>query len=243
MRLFLFIVCGFLLTNLTYAQSNITGRIFENQTKAALQGIRVENLKSHDFTMSDPSGRFAMQANKGDLLCFTGFNYQPDTLLVTNAKYIEVYLILKQNMLKEVTVKNQQIKTGSFKPAPTMSPINNQAVTYSQDEKGNYKGGVTFNVPTWGKKDQRKQEQQLEEHEKTSSQITEAFSEKNLKNYIPITGQELNNFRILYTPDIKTYTSSEFNMSLYIDSCYKEFSKYPAEQRQSPTYFQLTPQH
>jgi hypothetical protein len=47
------------------------------------------------------------------------------------------------------------------------------------------------------------------------------------------------NFITLYTPDIATYTAEGFNLTLYIDSCYKEFVKIPPERRQDPHYLDL----
>ena len=87
--------------------------------------------------------------------------------------------------------------------------------------------------------DKRKKEAQLGKNEGTTQEIAKVFSPDNLKNYIPIAGQEMDNFIILYTPNINTYTASDFNLTVYIDKCYQEFLKIPKEKRQSKQLTEL----
>ena len=39
----------------------------------------------------------------------------------------------------------------------------------------------------------------------------------------------MTNFIIMYTPSVGTYSSPEFNLTIYVDSSYKEFLKIPAD--------------
>ena len=74
---------------------------------------------------------------------------------------------------------------------------------------------------------------QLGKDEDIKQKISRDFSPDNLKDYIPLKGQEMTNFIIMYTPTIQTYTDPAFNLVIYIDSNYKEFLKIPKEQRES----------
>jgi hypothetical protein len=85
----------------------------------------------------------------------------------------------------------------------------------------------------------RKKEVQLGEDEKTKQEIAKTFSPDNLKNYLPITGQEMDNFIIIYTPDINTYTDADFNLTIYIDKSYRDFLTIPKERRQSKQLTEL----
>jgi len=233
-RSFLFLLSFILLINISYAQGNLTGRIYEYKTRIPIAGVSVQNLKSNIITVSDKNGLFAIKAHIGDLVTFSGFSYQTDTLYVKDLSSVEIFLDLKQNMLKGVNVTNSEVKTGSLKAAPTLSPFGGQTLVYQKDKDGNYDGGLKLSLfDSHSAADKRKQEAQLGKDEAVKQRIAKAFSPENLKDYVPVKGQEMDNFIILYTPSLDTYTSGNFNFISYVNSCYKEFLKIPAEKRQS----------
>ena len=83
--------------------------------------------------------------------------------------------------------------------------------------------------------------QKVEKSEAQKEQIRRVFNPENLKKYLPITGQEMENFIILYTPDINTYFAPGFNLVAYLNAQYAEFNKIPVDQRQSKSLTQLVP--
>jgi hypothetical protein len=83
------------------------------------------------------------------------------------------------------------------------------------------------------------QKEQIGIDEATKDQIVKIFTPDNIAHYLPIRGQELTNFIILYIPDLKTYRSSGFNLALYLSSNYKEFCKIPLEKRQSADFLKI----
>ncbi|MFB9842516.1 hypothetical protein [Mucilaginibacter ginsenosidivorans] len=222
------------------AQDNLTGRIYEAKTKVMLPGIIVKNLKTQSTTISDHTGAYSIPAHIGDLVVFSAFSYVPDTLYVTSLKYTEISLVLKSNMLNEVRVTGQETRLGNLKAAPTLSPINSQALTYSTDSKGNYTGGLTAHIfDSHSAENKRKHEAQVTKDEAIKNKIAEIFSPKGLKDYIPLEGQEMQNFIVTYTPDIKTYTDPNFNLTTYINDSYQEFLKIPESERKSKTFQQI----
>jgi hypothetical protein len=105
------------LSTAVFAQDELTGRVFENKTKNFLQGVRVQDRKANAMTITGPDGSFTIKAKVGDLVIFTNNNYKSDTLLVTNLKYVQIFLELNQTMLQEVNITNQQIKgNAGFNP-------------------------------------------------------------------------------------------------------------------------------
>jgi hypothetical protein len=238
---FLFIIFGLLFFQLTYGQDKLTGRVFENKTRIWLSGIKIENLKTHNISVSDSAGRFSITAKIGDYLVFSGFAYRTDTIYIFNLKYTETLLEPKQNMLKEVKVSTPEIKTGSLKAPAQKGPFDSQTVLYQTDGNGNYIGGVKFML-FWTKDEKKKEkERQKMADEETKLQIAKVFSPQNIQNYLPLKGQELDNFIILYTPDVKTYVGSNFNFLLYLTASYKKFQTLPIAERQSSTYLRLSP--
>lgn len=239
-RALLFSIFILLFVGTTYAQDNLTGRVYEDKTKVALPGIVIKNLKTQSTTISDRTGAYSIPAHTGDLVVFSAFSYVPDTLYVTSLKYTEISLVLKTNMLNEVKVTGQETRLGNLKAAPTLSPINNQGLTYSTDSKGNYTGGLTAHIfDSHSAENKRKHEAQVTKDEAIKNKIADIFSPKGLKDYVPLEGQEMQNFIVTYTPDIKTYTDPNFNLTVYINSSYQEFMKIPEEERKSKTFQQI----
>ncbi len=220
------------------AQDEISGRVYENKTNVFLQGVKVENLKTHLMTLTHTDGSFTLKAKKGDLLTFVNANYRPDTVFLTDLRYIQVFLEPNRQMLGEVKVTGQELKGNTgFNATPKQRVLGAQAVTYQVDTGGYDKGGIVINLPTGDSK--RKEEERIARDVKRNDIIAKAFSADSLRKYIPLTGQEMQNFIVLYTPDTKTYFSPDFHITAYVNECYKEFLKIPAEQRRSKELTQL----
>jgi hypothetical protein len=200
----------------------------------------VENLKSHIITQTSNDGSFSIKAAVGDLVCFSNYNYKTDTVYLLDLKYIQIFLEPRINMLQEVNVTNQQIKgNAGFVATPDIGPLGSHAVTYQRDDSMNFKGGINFNISDGGET-KRKHEARITETEKEKEEIRKVFNAQNLKKFLPIAGQEMDNFVILYMPDRQTYYGPAFNLVGYVNSCYEEFVKIPQDERQSKELTQLT---
>jgi len=239
-RFLILLFCSFFIAHFATAQDKLTGRIFENKSKVFLGGISVEDLKSHLTVVSDSTGRFSIVAKIGDFICFSGFAYRSDTLYIKDLKYIEIYLDLRQNMLNEVKVVTQQLKTGSLSAPAQTGPLGSHTVVYQTDGDGNNIGGLKIKIFDWDKDEKKKErDNKIASNEEKQLNIFNIFKPKNLGGYLPIKGVEMDNFIILYTPDVATFYGIGFNLTSYLNTCYQDFLKYPAEQRQSDSYFRL----
>ncbi len=233
-RVFLISILLLFIVNLSFAQGNLTGRVYENKTRIPIAGVSVQNLKSNVFTVTDKNGLFSIRAHVGDLVTFSSFAYDTDTLYVKDLGTTEILMDLKGSNLKGVTIRDQQTRLGNLTAPPTLSPFGGQTVVYSKDADGNYKGGLTMNLfDSHSDAKKRAKAIQLGKDEDIKQKIANEFSPNNLKDYLPLKGQEMTNFIILYTPTIETYTDPAFNFIMYLDSNYKEFLKIPKERRES----------
>lgn len=228
------LLTGLLAFGKAQAQDLLKGRVQEQRNEVLLPGIRIENSTQHQTVFTDSKGSFMIRAKKGDVLYFTGMNYITDTVYVAGLKYMVVSLVLRQNELKEVKVKNSELKLGSLSAAPETGPLGSKTVVYQPN------GGLKVKLFD-SHSDQKKREklEKLEEEGEQYREIQAAFNAETVKKYIPLSGQELKNFVMKYTPDSKTFFSDKFNMAAYINESYKEFMKIPEDKRKSPTYFQL----
>jgi len=228
-------------TRLTYAQNKLNGVVLEYRSDVTLSGIRIENLNTHDTVQSGPLGKFTISAKKGDRICFSGLNYKPDTLYLIDLKYKEVFLLLKQNQLKEVKITDAEVNRNALSPYHVITLFGGNVVRYQTDVAGNPTGGLKFNIFDSHKDERRRAHARgLEVDGQRQLEISKTFNATNLQTYLPIKGQEMENFVILYMPDAATWYSSKFNLMLYINDCYKKFLQIPAEKRQSKTFMQLT---
>jgi hypothetical protein len=234
MKLFAIIITCLLATGTTFGQSNLKGKVLEIHTEILLSGITVENQTTHITTHTDPFGSFIIKAKKGDLICFSGLNYIADTVYLTNLKNLTVLLTLRSNQLNEVKVTQQEIKNSVWSAPPETGLLGSRTLLYKPG------GGLKVKLfdSHSGEKKRRKLEQ-LELNGQREREIDRVFHPDNIKNYVPLTGQELTNFIIKYTPAISTYFSSKFNLVSYINESYKAFLAIPEDKRKSSTYFQL----
>jgi hypothetical protein len=241
MRIFLFLAFACFFIGSASAQDVLTGRVYEYKTTNAVPGVSIRNLRTNNTAISDRTGAFSIPAKVGDLVLFMGFSYQADTLYVKDLKYTEVQMLLKGRTLDEVKVTGQETRLGNLKPTPTLSPFGGQTVVYQTDPKGNYTGGLRMNIfDSHSAANKRQHAIQTEKDEAIKTKIAGIFSPEGLKDYVPFKGQELQNFITMYTPDIATYTAPDFNLTTYISTCYQEFMKIPAEERQSASLTNLT---
>jgi hypothetical protein len=224
-----FIIIGALLIfGTANAQQIITARVFENKTRIALPGVNVRNITTKQTTVTGTDGKFNIKAAANDVLVLTSFNYETDSVLITDLKEKEIFLEPKGNMLKEVKVKASEVNTGSM-----MDPeFHGQTVVYSRNADGSYKGGVTFRIP-YSKNNESKHEkdQQVQHDEAVKQEIAKVFSSQTISKYINLKPEEMNGFIIRYIPTAKVYQSSGFNLLNYINTCYKQYIKLPPEKR------------
>jgi hypothetical protein len=241
MRQVFLLILFIMLSTALFAQDEFTGRVYENKVNVFLQGVRVEDLKSHAMTITGPDGSFTIKAKVGDLVAFTNSSYKPDTVFLANLKYMQIFLDLNQNQLKEVTITNQTVKgNAGFTTQEDKGVLGSHVVKYQRDDSGNYKGGVTFRIPD-GSDSKRKHEEKVTQKERQQEKIRKVFNADSLKRYLPITGQEMQNFVTMYIPDIDTYFSFDFNLVAYLNRCYREFLKIPEEDRKSKSLTELPP--
>ena len=232
-RLF-FALVFFSLISSVHAQDALSGRVYEDKTNFAIPGITIRNLKTNGVTVADRTGGFVIPAKAGDLIVFSGLAYAPDTLFLKDLKFIEIRLIPKSRLLNEVKVTGSEVKLGNLKDTRRLGPLGGQTLVYQTDAAGNNKGGLAVNIfDSHSSENKRKLTAKLDADEQLTQQVDGIFTADNLQKYLPIKGQEMQNFIILYRPDIETFKSPDFNLTLYLNTSYEQFLKIPADQRAS----------
>jgi hypothetical protein len=212
-----------------YSQQMLKGRVLEDKTRVGLISINITNLNTKQTAITDNKGNFAIKANLNDILLFKGFAYQNDTLVITKLNNFEVFMLPQEHMLKDVKVTSMD--------GPSMAIydpyFHGQTTAYQTDKNGNFKGGVKFRLWYW-KKDEHKRDKlkKMLQNEQIYAEIARAFTPENVTNFVQLKGAELDNFIRMYTPSLKVYTANTFNLTDYLNACYKKFMLLPTQKRQ-----------
>jgi len=238
MRFFILLLLFLVSGAAVFAQGRVRGKVLEEKSYIAVGGVTVENLNNHATNVSTAAGEFSIVAKPGDVISFTSLGYKRDSVLVRDMGVLTVYLIPEQNLLNEVRVKEIEFPPGAFAMPPMLGPMGSRVVRYQTDKSGNPIGGVKMNLfDLFGSS--KNSEQAKKEKREKEEQIAVVFSAATLGKYLPITGQELTNFIILYMPDVKTFYDPNFNITDYINTSYRKFMQMPVEKRRSKTEFAL----
>jgi hypothetical protein len=230
----LIIFCCLLSVLTIKAQTVFNGRVFENKTRIALRSVRVENLNNDLKAITGEDGRFSIGAKVGDLLVLKGFSYQTDTLLLTDMHDKEVFLQPQTTMLNQVTITDSSGRTANAnKNMKFVDPeFHGQTAVYQRDKEGNYDGGVTLRLHYFTKDERDKKKAAMKDKDRaTSEHISQIFTADNISKYVPLKGDDMNNFLLLYTPEVETYTNKDFNLLAYLNACYKEWGTLTPEQK------------
>lgn len=217
------------LASTAFGQKKFKGRVFENETRIGLSDVFIENTTNKQSVFTDAKGRFSITAKVGDILTFKGFAYQHDTVLITDLNEKEIFLIPKKNQLAQVNITTTETSNMNTYYDPL---YHGQTMVYQRDKKGYATGGIVLRMWYW-KKDEKKKaklQKQLKDFE-TMDKIAAVFNAKSLSRYVPLEGQDMQNFISLYTPSIKAYTKSNFELIPYLNDCYKKYQDLPADKR------------
>jgi hypothetical protein len=222
-------------------QSVFSGRVLESKTRVVLHAIRVENLNNKLKTITGDDGQFAIAAKPGDLLVFSGFAYKPDTLLITDMHAREIFMEPKTTLLNQVNITDTSGRANANPNAVQhYDPMFHvQAVVYQRDAKYlKPVGGIAIRLHYWTKDEhsKRKAAQTAKERE-ISEHISDVFTPLNISKYVPLKGPDMDNFLMLYTPDVKEYTDKKFDLLPYLNACYQNWQTLTPEQRKAADIF------
>ena len=206
---------------------NISGVIFENQTKIRMALVEIKNKRSGFSTGSNDLGIFSIKAILGDTLLVTKRNFNDMEVIVKNDRDLVLY-INKGATLNEVVI------TGKTKKQAL------DELKEAYRNKGSYYGGkpplsllnplggspLTFLYELFGKTPkQAKRFNRMYQNEMQDGQVDQFFNKTVINKQTGLTGLKLEDFLVEYRP---TYEQAK-NWNVYdgikwINDSYKKYS-------------------
>jgi hypothetical protein len=226
--LFLFVIC-LLYAQLVQAQT-VQGKVYEMGTKYIIPSAEISITTKAGHVYTDVNGNFEIKAAINDLLVISAKGYKPDTVLLTDLKFKEIYLQQIERLLSEVKVNANNAAAKTFQHQDP--DFHNQTFKKQLDKEGNYKGGVMFRLWYWKKDEkQRKKIEKLIDDEQTAVTIDRFFCKDTIQKYVPVADEEINSFIDRYKPGLVDFRASSFNLLLYLNTAYKKFTLLSKDER------------
>lgn len=230
MRLKVFLFFFMIVSIRLYAQTALTGNIYDDKNRSVLlEGVVVRNLSTKALALTDKDGHFAVSAKVGDLVSFGMAGYETDTVYLINLFPRNVYLRPSVNTLNTVNIIGAKISPYLNTKDPSAMPA--RQLDYSKE-----RGGLRFNLGYNKYRRMQQKEQELEEEDQYNEEIVRNFSVDFVKKLLKIDGEDLKNFMQLYRPTIPMVKSERpFNYEYYTAKSYREWLSLPPDQRKLPS--------
>jgi hypothetical protein len=207
----------------TDAQQLLKGRIYDKETDSVLVSTTVFNATKKAYTLSSRDGDYSIEANDGDKVIFTSVGYLPDTVKVLNymidAGY-DVTMILKNSMLRNVTVRSPNYVRDSLNQREDYAAFYNKSKNKIVDRSGP-SNGVGIAVSPLGffhnMARDKKMRQNLE-YQDEQDFVDYSFSRRYVEKLTSLKGDSLTSFMLRYRPTYQfCRTASSEDMLNYVN--------------------------
>lgn len=231
----LIIVLLFTIPLYTFAQTGISGGVFDYENKSfPLQKVTVKNLNNQKVVFTGAAGQFTIAASKGDLLEFSLPGYHTDTLYLTNMQAKTIYLPSQSTDLKQVDIKGAKL-SNDLNLEGTKGEAFHRVKGIAPTKNVGRAGGIGLAFGSGKVKREKAKVKALDEAAYYEEEIRQYFNEEHVSGLIKLKGQELKDFIALYRPSVARVKSDDpFNYDFYIAQAYQTWLKLPPEGRKLP---------
>lgn len=172
--------------------------------------------------LTDKEGRFSIRTEPGHIIIFDCPGYVSDTLYVVNLAPKNIMMVTKTIALREVSINATR---QFFDPRKEYPEIYTKSKVY------------IMSPTTWFSKE-GKDARRLKRYfarEEEERRVDAVFNRVYVGSIVPLKGQELEDFLILYRPSYSFIKSNDSeSLAVYINDSYKKFKALPVEKRKLP---------
>lgn len=214
----------------SYAQTdfNITGVIFENQTKIRIALAEIKNKRTGFSTGSNDLGIFYIKASIGDTLLVAKRNYSDLRVVVKDNKDLVLLLNKGATMLNEVVVTGQSKRQaleearrdyrakGSFyggkPPLALLNPFGGSPLTFFYELLGK--------TPRKARRFNRMYQNEIQD-----GQVDQLFNKSTINQQTGLEGKALEDFLVNYRPSYEQAKNwNTYDAIKWINESYKKYS-------------------
>lgn len=216
----------------SHAQSGpqaLEGIVLELQSGEPMFDVLVTNIRTEAQTRTDRQGQFTIATGLNDRLKFEYSGYRTDTVVIIDFGLKRVYMTAADG-----SIVIDAVSITAMTDHRLQEEIERTKQEGSVAEASQYRGGLRLSPSRMfgqeGK--QARQRHRMLVAERDRRQVERRFSPEAIQALTPLTGRELDLFRVKYRPDVSFAASaSEQDMQLYIMDSYAAFTKLTEEER------------
>jgi len=200
-----------------YAQSNIKGRVLENQSNQPIEKAKVKNVHQNLWVLTDHNGEFIIDARGNELLEFQSPDYKKVRLRIVSEQPSRYIIHLE----KQENIRVSQMEENSYK---------SDSLTYDASyfsEMNGARDGEGNTCPGTSTETKRKHWAFPAIYKKGQSEkyIDFVFTKDVVTKLTNLQDKDLNRFMKNYRPTEKFLRSlTEYEFLEYIKKSYREFS-------------------
>ena len=201
------------------AQTTLNGNVFDNSNGKAMPAVFVRDNSNRQLTITDNRGHFELKTEVGHIIIFESPGYTSDTLYVADLSKKKIMMESQSISLREVNIASART---TFDPKQEYPEVYTKSKVYILSPTSWFGKDAT---------DARKLKKYFQ-REQDERHIDAVFNRAYVGSIVPLKGQDLENFMVLYRP---TYAFIENNngpsLSVYINDCYKKYQLLPPSKR------------
>jgi CarboxypepD_reg-like domain len=211
-----------LTAGLVNAQDVLKGTVTESGSNTRLNNVFIRDKLNKQLTLTDKQGNFTIKTETGHTLIFESPGYMSDTLYVVDLLPKKIGMVTKTIALREVNINASRAE---FDPHKEYPEVYTKSKVY------------VMSPSSWFSKE-GKDARRLKhyfQHEAEERHVDAVFSKAYVGSIVPLKGQELEDFMVLYRP---TYAFLRDNggasLVAYINDSYKKYKALPPDKRSLP---------
>lgn len=212
------------------AQVRVSGMVADADNRTGLPGVTIINKATRSGTISNESGRFAIDAMPGDTLEFSILSYYRKSLTVpTTSMFINVYLTRQVIGLGQVTVVGKDHKRDSIAIRDEYGKYFNYhkpgAMDVLKTLPSNPITALSYLVPSKARKRKEHFQEQLVYWEKEKF-IDNRYNPELVERMTKLSGDELDTFMLRYRPGYQfLQDATDYDLMLFIKESFRHYQQ------------------
>lgn len=204
------------------AQGTLKGKVIDGASNTGLPNVFVRDNVAKKYTLTDKQGNFTINTETGHLLIFESPGYVSDTLYVVDMTAKKIKLEAQTISLREVNITAGK---AAFDPHKEYPDVYTKSKVY------------VMSPSTWFSKEGKdaRRLKRYFQHEAEERHVDAVFSRAYVSSLVPLKGQELDDFMVLYRPPYAFLRDNNGpSLVTYINDSYKKFQALPPDKRTLP---------